>query len=1106
MNKNRIALLVCMLLFAVSGGLLAQRATTGLPASQSLKQPMSSRNVSSNALLSPLVGPVFPPPLGVNWLSPGTPDLIGRASGKDWYESGVNLAGSTTVYWGPVDGDVLLSLDGPTFTPAESLVYAPGSSNLANGVAVWSGGSNYFDKLNNGPFAIGTLFTMTVTDSITGLPIALTPAASVGLPTNVGAVIPVTAGLHFRVNMEFTVFGSPAPALDFFDANINGLSGPAQSSFGAGFYYQNIPPTISNIADTATNKNVAIGPIPFTDGDVESPPALLTVTAYSSNTLLVPNANILLGGLGNSRDITITPATDQIGTSTITVTVFDGVDSTSDSFVLTVKLPVEFDPASTSVNFGNVQIGASKEDSVLISNPGTDILHITSATSSNPVFSVNPSFANIPGTGSLMFHFFYAPTGPTADSGAVHFIHDGVTSPDSIMLSGNGVMRIITRKYKDGDGSAATTGDQVAKSWHLAAYKDSVSVGTLLGQANAAQLTVDNLAPGLYIVTEADSGASWHRINGNLTRYDTLTLVSTPVTIDSFVNFRPNTITVSKFQDNDGSFGTAGDRTAKGWHLEIHQGSAGGPLVTGGNAPVVSSNTLADGIYYAVEADSANWTHLGYVLNGTPTSGNANAVAVAVTGGESATVDFVNAPPAYSQSYRSFRQDSIAYSKDNAGKLGKLVKRKNAKVAFCAVLVNVAAGANGLHAEFGVGIDNGFPFYTVPASTPTPADPKFVKWDFVFGGSLNIGDTVKVYGFGNKGKLQKVSKYFWKIGGIQSGASLKNPPFTQNDLKLPMPNRINALYEAYNLGAYTSTGGLLVGKVRSNAPDSSKFYGWVLHKKYGDVMKSLYTSKALPPVHDGPPRGFDFLKGQSKLPRSKHNNVLFANLVALKLSISASALGMTPPGLGELVFDDGGSNPLNGEMVKDLVTIGDSLVMGYYQTGVHQYASPSDFQNLSATIAKIDSAFEGPIDTTSFGSSLVFKGVRPLIDVPFLHVDPSIPPTRITPMYVGILETPVAYALLQNYPNPFNPTTTIQFNLPEAAMVSLKVYNMLGQEVATLADNQLLDDGEQEFTFDASRFASGVYFYRLVAVSIPDEESGTVPRTTVLSMKMMLVK
>jgi hypothetical protein len=76
-------------------------------------------------------------------------------------------------------------------------------------------------------------------------------------------------------------------------------------------------------------------------------------------------------------------------------------------------------------------------------------------------------------------------------------------------------------------------------------------------------------------------------------------------------------------------------------------------------------------------------------------------------------------------------------------------------------------------------------------------------------------------------------------------------------------------------------------------------------------------------------------------------------------------------------------------------------------------------------------------------------------------------------------EVPSGFELRQNYPNPFNPVTAIEFSLPEDAFVTIKVYNLLGQEVATLANREEFTEGENEIEFDATALASGVYYYHI---------------------------
>jgi hypothetical protein len=95
--------------------------------------------------------------------------------------------------------------------------------------------------------------------------------------------------------------------------------------------------------------------------------------------------------------------------------------------------------------------------------------------------------------------------------------------------------------------------------------------------------------------------------------------------------------------------------------------------------------------------------------------------------------------------------------------------------------------------------------------------------------------------------------------------------------------------------------------------------------------------------------------------------------------------------------------------------------------------------------------------------------------------------------------------LSQNYPNPINPTTTIEFTLDQQAHVTLTIYNLLGQEITRLVDHELLDEGLQEFEFNASNLASGVYFYSIVAQGV-DEDEELVGRTFTSFEKIIVVR
>jgi hypothetical protein len=125
-------------------------------------------------------------------------------------------------------------------------------------------------------------------------------------------------------------------------------------------------PTLSAIANQTIAVNTGTGPIPFTLSDPVMPLDSLSLSTNSSNTTLVPLSNIVLGGSGSNRTVTVAPAAGQTGTSTITVTASDGTNSASSSFVLTVVAPASqvrvetaADGSGTVVPAQNINPGGS---------------------------------------------------------------------------------------------------------------------------------------------------------------------------------------------------------------------------------------------------------------------------------------------------------------------------------------------------------------------------------------------------------------------------------------------------------------------------------------------------------------------------------------------------------------------------------------------------------------------------------------------------------------------------------------------------------------------------------------------------------------------------
>jgi hypothetical protein len=147
----------------------------------------------------------------------------------------------------------------------------------------------------------------------------------------------------------------------------------------------------------------------------------------------------------------------------------------------------------------------------------------------------------------------------------------------------------------------------------------------------------------------------------------------------------------------------------------------------------------------------------------------------------------------------------------------------------------------------------------------------------------------------------------------------------------------------------------------------------------------------------------------------------------------------------------------------------------------------NDFLSIDPASASMPRQADGRLPDIEFmhlrpGSDLIDAGMD--VGSPYLGAAADLGAFESNPISMATHSTPdeTALCLFQNYPNPFNPSTTIKYSIQTSEYVTLKVYDVLGNEVATLA-NEEKPAGSYEVKFDASHLSSGIYFYELKAGS-----------------------
>jgi hypothetical protein len=425
--------------------------------------------------------------------------------------------------------------------------------------------------------------------------------------------------------------------------------------------------------------------------------------------------------------------------------------------------------------------------------------------------------------------------------------------------------------------------------------------------------------------------------------------------------------------------------------------------------------------------------------------------------------------------YRTFNQVDLAEKKTKAGKVtGTTVtfKLKNPRVT----------PVYGFHAIVSAKLisvmdSGGFSSFKVDEKRAIDA----------MGPGVAGGDSVTITFLVNSRKAGTLINYFWwtdESGDRRTSTETKLEPIV-DEQHYVLPNGGNVREFLYKK-VLTRPEGLVLGIV---APDEG--VGW--------VRNMSANGKYFP--HTGPPRCLDYTVSSTGIHKAitkqlrniqvkKHDNHLLGELHALKLAIVANDAGISEPTdvnetrIGDLFYNDGGNpdDPFNGMTLRQAAHLVDSAL-----TYCANF-DPAIYPKLDSAVSRINSQFDGAYTVVSY-DPFILEGNATLAEAGYLHANPGPPPALIEVGDRSIVEAevPDVFSLSQNYPNPFNPTTSLEFSLAGPAIVTLKVYDLLGREVASLIDGEAMDEGSQLVNFDADALTSGIYYYRLTAKGSGDK-------------------
>ncbi|MEK7263835.1 MAG: T9SS type A sorting domain-containing protein [Bacteroidota bacterium] len=366
---------------------------------------------------------------------------------------------------------------------------------------------------------------------------------------------------------------------------------------------------------------------------------------------------------------------------------------------------------------------------------------------------------------------------------------------------------------------------------------------------------------------------------------------------------------------------------------------------------------------------------------------------------------------------------------------------------------------------------------------------------------LSAGENITAIYFGNWQDSAKFRTFRADTSLSKKAVKLK---YKNNRLVL-QPNIATAVENVFS--SIGKLGATFLG-VKQTDKNLAKLYAWIAYKKASDLGKlylsphELLVNLAFPfdsvrSITDGRVEKKKILSKEIKADRKKYNNKILEQAVCFRLNILGSATSDTtlPNGFSALVLDTSfvlAGRELKGQTLLQIANYTDTLMTYWKVNNVIGFEAYSNLYDYSTKILqRINDDFSAPIETTNYAinkDKIVFTKNVYLIKLLGIKTASSSGIVKKVPgnreeeiLFSSVSAEPNTILLSQNYPNPFNPTTAIGFSLLAVGNVSLKIYDVLGREVATLLNNEQIEAGEHEIQFDANGLPSGVYFYRLSA-------------------------